>query len=112
LNDLKIAISETPKLGSLLPQNQRLFFLGRELKTNGRSLERLGVGNFGIRVVHVHSSVPQSPNRSSPVQETSVAHKKQPASQPSVVDLADDSDDDDDCIIVEEAPSKRRRVVS
>ena len=112
LNDLKTAISQSPKLGSIPPKNQRLFFLGRELKTNGRSLEGLGVGNFGIHAVHLHSSLPsepQAPKNKRSVQK-SVAQKQQ--QQPYVVDLAESSDDDDECIIVEDPPSKRRRVVS
>jgi hypothetical protein len=34
----------------------RIFHLGRELKTAGRSLETLGVGREGFTVLHVHST--------------------------------------------------------
>lgn len=33
---------------------QRIFFLGRELKSPKRSLSSLGVGNLGIFVLHLH----------------------------------------------------------
>jgi hypothetical protein len=34
----------------------RIFHLGRELKTAGRSLETLGVGREGFTVLHVHAT--------------------------------------------------------
>lgn len=34
----------------------RLFYLGRELKNGGRSLENLGVGSHAVNVIHVHLS--------------------------------------------------------
>jgi hypothetical protein len=34
----------------------RIFHLGRELKTAGRSLETLGVGREGFTVLHVHTT--------------------------------------------------------
>jgi hypothetical protein len=61
LRDLKVAISQSAVLGTIPIDRQRVFHLGRELKTLGRSLESLGVGRFlqngtgDLRtVVHVH----------------------------------------------------------
>jgi len=53
---VKDLISHSASLGNVPPSDQRLFYLGRELKNAGRSLERLGIGQrYGIGVIHVHS---------------------------------------------------------
>lgn len=33
---------------------QRLFYLGRELKSSGRSLSSLGLGKYSVSVLHLH----------------------------------------------------------
>jgi hypothetical protein len=128
LAKLKNTIAGSPKLGSIPAQFQRLFHLGRELKTAGRSLEALGVGRFGVFVVHVHSTM--SPEK---LAATAAAQQQQhvleivespvpppprhtnntkPQRSMSIVDLADDSSDDDsddDCVVVEEAPASKRK---
>ncbi len=43
---------------SIETKYQRLFHMGREMKNN-KSLDRLGVGKFGVFVVHLHSSQPK-----------------------------------------------------
>lgn len=59
-------------LGPAKRDEQRLFYLGRELKSANRSLSNLGIGNYGVYSIHLLSLAPQ------------------------VVDLHDDNDDDDD----------------
>ena len=59
-------------LGPAKRVEQRLFYLGRELKSANRSLSNLGIGNYGVYSIHLLSLAPQ------------------------VVDLHDDNDDDDD----------------
>jgi hypothetical protein len=129
LSALKTVIAASSKLGKIPTQHQRVFHLGREFKTSGRSLENLGVGRFGVNVVHVFSTVPPGQNVGSDdnddddddVVEVAEATVPARARKESIVDLADDSDDedekegkeeedDDDCVVVEEVPpSKRRR---
>ena len=38
---------------------QRLFYLGRELKSENRTLSGLGIGNFNVFSIHLHSLAPQ-----------------------------------------------------
>jgi len=80
LNDLKAVIAKS-SLGPLDPSYQRLFHLGRELKSSGRSLSKLGVGRFHNYCVHLHST------------------------QPETCDLL--SSDDDEEVEVVQAPQKR-----
>ena len=35
-------------------ESQRIFYMGRELKSGGRSLLKLGLGRFNNNVLHVH----------------------------------------------------------
>lgn len=134
LKDLKVAIAHSTALGNIPVNNQRIFHLGRELKTAGRSLETLGVGRLGITVLHVHAvptaskttsdnQIASSPQESStaappPVQQRQrqaalVVHQQLPKTRgmtttvEEVVDLADDSDsDDDDCVVVDEVATR------
>jgi hypothetical protein len=139
LKDLKAAIASSATLGQIKPNHQRLFHMGRELKTNGRSLEGLGVGKYGVYVIHLHSIAVHKNNSSPPSQQLDVDDGSSsdydnndtvqvlnadqgiglapPQSQPSnVVDLLDDtsdgSDEDDDIIVFEQVvvPSKRARL--
>jgi len=55
LNDLKEKLVQSAKLGKFGVGELRLFYLGRELKNGGRSLENLGVGSLhDVNVIHVH----------------------------------------------------------
>ena len=58
LKQVKVAIAASEKLGQIPIAQQRIFHLGRELKTLGRSLETLGVGRMGFTVLHVHAAPP------------------------------------------------------
>ena len=51
LQTLKDEISKNPSVSEL---QQRIFFLGRELKSNHRSLSSLGIGKLEIFVLHLH----------------------------------------------------------
>ena len=55
LTTLKETINSDPTLGPIGPSNQRLFHLGRELKSSNRSLETLGIGRFNVFTVHLHT---------------------------------------------------------
>ena len=50
-------------------KHQRLFHLGRELKSPKRSLEALGFGRHGIYLVHLHSTQPRPLELSSDEEE-------------------------------------------
>jgi len=72
LNDLKDKISESDDFGPLPRGSQRIFHLGRELKTGGRSLAALGVGRFKVFTVHLFSKE----GRASSVEESGKRRKK------------------------------------
>ena len=57
LTTLKETINSDPTLGPIGPSNQRLFHLGRELKSSNRSLETLGIGRFNVFTVHLHTGI-------------------------------------------------------
>lgn len=103
LNDLKNAISAS-SLGPLDPTYQRLFHLGRELKTGSRSLETLGVGRFSNYTLHLHSTEPKAYELSSDEEEEDeVIEVQGPGKRSnSIIDLIES---DDEC-----KPGKRRRV--
>jgi hypothetical protein len=111
LKDLKEAIQKSSKLGSLSTDCQRIFHLGRELKTAGRSLEKLGVGNHGIFLLHLFprpskpkktsSSSSRSSSSSSRGKRRLRSSKGQPdddsnTSDKELVDLANASDEEDE----------------
>jgi len=60
LNGLKDAIHSDRTLGPLRRDQQRLFHLGRELKSGNRSLSALGIGKHGIFSIHLHSLKPKT----------------------------------------------------
>ena len=60
LNALKDAINSNPSLGPIKREQQRLFHLGRELKTGSRSLSALGVGKHNVFSIHLHSLAPKT----------------------------------------------------
>mmetsp|Transcript_29203 Transcript_29203/g.67709 ORF Transcript_29203/g.67709 Transcript_29203/m.67709 type:complete len:150 (+) Transcript_29203:184-633(+) len=110
LNELKDGISRST-LGPIGRSGQRLFHLGRELKSGGRSLAKLGVGRFHNFIVHLHYS------RQQQQQQQPVAVLEPPKRQfttmttPSqVIDLqSSDDDDDDEAVAVVENPARKRR---
>ena len=122
---LKKMIAHNAALGNIPKQHQRLLYLGKELKDAGHSLQKLGVGNFGVTVVHVHNTHPKSAAAAAPAASSSLessnqrrrraktqrdppppvpppAAAQQPQQHPTrdVIDLADsDSDDDEVCVV-------------
>uniref|UniRef100_A0A7S1CYT4 Ubiquitin-like domain-containing protein n=1 Tax=Cyclophora tenuis TaxID=216820 RepID=A0A7S1CYT4_CYCTE len=100
LNDLKAGISRST-LGPIDPTYQRLFHLGRELKSGGRSLSKLGLGRLGNFVVHLHSTQPEAVELLSDDEGA-----KAPAS--AVIDLLEDSDDE--VAVIDNPPRKRQRA--
>jgi hypothetical protein len=93
-------------LGSIPSTYQRVFYLGKELKNGGRSLEALGVGRHGINVIHVHNNKPRegypphpppaNRRRTKTARKTVMARNRQPIE---VVDLATDDDDDEEIVV-------------
>lgn len=77
LNSLKDTINLDRTLGPTKRDEQRLFYLGRELKSGNRTLSNLGIGNYGVYSIHLQSLAPK------------------------VVDLHNDDDDDVDAGIVD-----------
>lgn len=78
LDVLKDKISRSD-LGPIDREHQRIFHLGRELKSGRRSLGAIGFGKYGIYLVHLHST------------------------QPKTLELSSDDDDGDDSdVVVEE----------
>jgi hypothetical protein len=96
-------------LGSIPSTYQRVFYLGKELKSGGRSLEALGVGCHGINVIHVHNNKPRegyplpANRRAKTARKTVLAREHNRRHPIEVVDLAtDDDDDNDDEIVVQD----------
>lgn len=55
LSELKHILSNDEYFGSKAPvRRQRIFHLGRELKSGGRSLYNLGLGKFNNRILHLY----------------------------------------------------------
>jgi hypothetical protein len=142
LNDLKAEITKSKSIckdGPILSNHQRLFHLGRELKTGNRTLSCLGIGRLST-VIHLFCTQPQikSVNKknkdsirdgkevndvivlndedySSSNFGTNRTERTQSNNQSKrnreVINLLDDSsdDEDDDVEIVENSSSKRPR---
>lgn len=119
LNALKDAISEHPDLGPLQKMHQRIFHLGRELKTGGRSLAKLGVGRFRVYMVHlaiprehrqpptaVAASAAAAKERETSTSKSNNKRNSSGSSHNSSEDIHIDDDDD----VVEIVEPKRRRV--
>lgn len=87
LVDLKDKISSSD-LGPIDRDHQRLFHLGRELKTAKRSLEALSVGRFNNYLLHLHSTQPQP------------------------LELSSDDEDDDDEVAQKQGEKKRKWAFS
>ena len=136
LKQVKAAIAQSEKLGQIPVSQQRIFHLGRELKTAGRSLETLGVGRLGITILHVHAvpskaaasshnkkraavAVMEAPKPAARASAAAVGRRQRQQrakSAPSVaagnshiVDLAGDSSDSDDEIVVVEGRATMSR---
>jgi hypothetical protein len=58
LNALKESINSDMTLGPIKREQQRLFYLGRELKSGNRTLSALGVGSHGVYSFHLLSCAP------------------------------------------------------
>ena len=54
LQQLKEILGEKEHFGPLSSTNQRIFHMGRELKSGGRSLSNLGLGRFNNHILHLH----------------------------------------------------------
>lgn len=52
LVDARVTFAQEFELSTL--DKQRIFYMGRELKSNGRTLQTLGLGSFGISILHMH----------------------------------------------------------
>ena len=59
LNALKDLVGSDSTLGPIRRDQQRLFYLGRELKSGNRSLSALGIGYHGVYAIHLLSSAPK-----------------------------------------------------
>lgn len=133
LNALKDSISSSD-MGPVDRDHQRLFHLGRELKSGGRTLSTLGVGKFKNFHVHLHSTQPKTIDLSevdadyeAEIEEVGddndVVEEVEPQPEnngeakrnPGVIDLVDDNDhnDDGEVEIIEDAQvqssNKRRK---
>eukprot|EP00592_Proboscia_alata_P015146 CAMPEP_0194395162 /NCGR_PEP_ID=MMETSP0174-20130528/124266_1 /TAXON_ID=216777 /ORGANISM="Proboscia alata, Strain PI-D3" /LENGTH=199 /DNA_ID=CAMNT_0039191059 /DNA_START=587 /DNA_END=1186 /DNA_ORIENTATION=- len=73
-----------------LPVYQRIFHLGRELKTTGRSLSALGLGRHSIYIVHMFATQPALDT--STVNEKDSSKIKKSKRKPSAVSASNDSD--------------------
>lgn len=92
---------------------QRIFHLGRELKTGGRSLENLGIGNFGAYFIHVHSSEPTRLKKKRQREAANTAQNASATKTDKTIECINiDDEDDDEVILVEPTPqaSKKTRV--
>lgn len=85
MHTLKDLINTSP-LGPVDRSEQRLFHLGKEMKGNGRNLEVLGIGNYNVFSIHLHST------------------------RPKVNELLESDDDDDDVVAVVDVTESNRRV--
>lgn len=119
LNNLKDQISSS-EWGPICRDHQRLFHLGRELKSGRKSLTSLGVGKFDNFLLHLHSTQPKTIDLASDeaVVVTNVGRSNSAGETKrdnTVIDLVDDGDaeEDEDVQIIDNAHtrsySKRRR---
>ena len=96
LANLKSLIAESDL--KVLAKYQRIFFLGRELKTESRSLESLGFGKFNVRVMHLMSNQPKilevAENKASRKRPAPIRAKKKATTT-----------DSEDIVIVDDSPA-------
>lgn len=101
LNTLKDTISSS-EFGPVDRDHQRLFHLGRELKSGGRSLSTLGLGKFDNFLLHLHSTQPKPIDLSTLDEDSSGARQEKTRQSGAtkrnmgVIDLVDDDADDAD----------------
>jgi hypothetical protein len=126
LGELKDELGSEDFFGPLSPNHQRLFYLGRELKTKGRSLSQLGLGRFkSNRILHLHvrpdcgaSSETESSSSSIPTNKRrrkAAARDKLPGSASNsdnnsanaVLDIS--SDNDDEVTMIENPNDREKR---
>lgn len=118
LQDFKEKINKSP-LGPCLPKYQRLFHLGRELKSSKRSLEILKVGRFKNFILHLHSTQPttlESPTAAAENDDDEIVVVQPPPArrEKPVIEILEDDEDDE--VEIVEGPmttrsSKRQRRV-
>ncbi|KAL3780574.1 hypothetical protein HJC23_004166 [Cyclotella cryptica] len=123
LNNLKDLISKDPSLGPLTREQQRLFHLGKEIKSGNRSLNALGIGKFNVFSIHMHSTRPKIyelnddeevvdvtdvSGNATPGKEVGSERRRQKPEE-KVVELLDSDSDDDVAEIVHVSENKRRR---
>ena len=116
--------------GPLSPDSQRLFFLGRELKSN-RSLQKLGLDRFPKnRVLHLHvkreqpktsksTSKKRQQRRNNKTTDTTSTLRPTRSTQPKVTvtqssggaDVLEIHDSEDE-ILIEDSPRDKRRRIS
>lgn len=118
LGELKDNLGSEDFFGPVSANHQRLFYLGRELKTRGRSLSKLGLGRFkGNRVLHLHVQPEYDTQKS---QSSSIKTKKRrraPAKLPgsasngnSATILEILSDNDDEVALIENPNERETRA--
>ena len=121
LGELKTILANEDHFGPISVDHERLFYLGRELKSSGRSLMKLGIGKFKTnRVLHLHvrpegrTIQEVSSSKSTKRQRKKLQPRKKPVhnnnSNDTVVDLLDDSDDEVTMIENPNDRDKRPRV--
>jgi len=91
--------------------NSRIFHLGRELRSGGRSLEKLGVGkfrNFNLHIVYPSQQNEQQKQRQYMLTQGVVQLARPYKQEVTVVDLLDD--DEDEVEVVAPPPSKRPKI--
>ena len=123
LHALKDLINNSP-LGPVDRSEQRLFHLGKEMKGNNSNLEGLGIGNFNVFSIHLHSTRPKvnellesdEEEDDDVIEVVDVTERDSRGGgrnnnrkrEDAVVDLLD-SDSDDDIEVVQVTGNKRRR---
>jgi hypothetical protein len=100
---LKNAIAASSKLGNVPSDDQRVFYLGRELKTLNRTLTKVLGRQHGVNVIHFMATYR---NQQSGAKEQKHASK---ASRLAAAQ-ADDDDDDDDIEVID-APQNKAVVM-
>ena len=128
LSDLKKAIADSAKLGSVPAADQRVFYMGRELKTLNRSLSKVLGRQHGVNVIHFmaiqrslqqqqqlepEGKAAQGEAAESDDDDDIVVVEDNRQNKPAVmIDLADDEDDSDveEILAPQPSPKRRRRV--
>ena len=100
LGDLKVHLAE--KFGVRPGSQLRLFYMGRELKSGGRSLLKLGLGKFRNGVLHMHDvqlanhgqGVKRSRRNIASSDDIRFRGRSTDPSNSGVIEIIDDSDDE------------------